>query len=154
MTNTTDERRYWIGVAAANHIARGKAGGFIQVNHGKEAPLKRIRPGDVFACYSPVREFGGKDKLMAFTAIGVVKDRPPYQGDMGGGFTPFRRDVDWSKCHDAAIHPLLEHLSFTRGQTSWGYKFRFGLFDVLRADMELIATAMGSDVLGQTSALT
>jgi hypothetical protein len=139
-------QKFWIGVAAANHIARGVAGGFMQVNHGKEAPLKRLRPRDVIVYYSPVSEFGGKDKLMAFTAIGVVKDRVPYQDDMGGGFMPFRRDVDWRSSQRAAIHPLLDILSFTKGQSSWGYKFRFGLFDVSRDDMELIATAMRSDV--------
>jgi EVE domain len=137
-------QKFWIGVAAANHIARGKAGGFMQVNHGKEAPLKRLQPGDVIAYYSPVLEFGGDDTLMSFTAIGVVKDRPPYQGDMGGGFTPFRRDVEWSESHNAGIRPLLDRLSFTRGQKSWGYKFRFGLFDIPREDMEIIAKAMGS----------
>ena len=40
-------RRFWIGVASANHIARGLAEGFMQVNHGKQAPLKRLQPGDV-----------------------------------------------------------------------------------------------------------
>jgi hypothetical protein len=54
--------------------------------------------------------------------------------------------VDWHASHRAAIHPLLESLSFTKGQTSWGYKFRFGLFDIPREDMELIAKAMASDV--------
>jgi hypothetical protein len=146
MLNEIKVRRYWIGVAAANHIARGVVGGFMQVNHGKEAPLKRLKPGDLIAYYSPVSEFGGKEKLMAFTAIGVVKDGPPYKGDMGEGFMPFRRDVDWRASHRAAIHPLLESLSFTKDQTSWGYKFRFGLFDIAREDMELIAKAMASDV--------
>lgn len=139
-------QKFWIGVAAASHIARGVAGGFMQVNHGKEAPLKRLKQGDVIAYYSPVSEFGGKDKLMSFTAIGVVKEGAPYQGDMGGGFMPFRRDVDWRASDFAAIHPLLDNLSFTKGPTSWGYKFRFGLFDASRDDMEQIATAMRSDV--------
>ena len=139
-------RRYWIGVAAANHIARGKAGGFMQVNHGKEAPLKRLQPGDVIAYYSPVREFGGKDSLKAFTALGLVKPGAPYQGDMGGGFVPFRRDVDWLDAQEAAIAPLLQSLSFTKGQSHWGYKFRFGLFEISKDDMALIAGAMGSSL--------
>lgn len=76
-------RRFWLGVASADHIARGVAGGFMQVNHGKQAPLKRLHPGDVIAYYSPVKEFGGKDSLKAFTALGAVKQGAPYQGDMG-----------------------------------------------------------------------
>jgi hypothetical protein len=139
-------RRYWIGVAAANHIARGKAGGFMQVNHGKEAPLKRLQPGDVIAYYSPVREFGGKDSLKAFTALGLVKPCAPYQGDMGGGFVPFRRDVDWLDVQEAAIVPLLQSLSFTKGQSHWGYKFRFGLFEISESDMAVIGEAMGASL--------
>ena len=136
------ERRYWIGVAAANHIARGKAGGFMQVNHGKEAPLKRLQPGDIIAYYSPVQTYGGKDSLKAFTALGMVKDEKIYQGDMGGGFVPFRRDVNWFEADAVPITPLLQSLSFTKGQSHWGYKFRFGLFEISASDMQLIAEAM------------
>jgi len=140
-------RKFWIGVAAANHIARGQAGGFMQVNHGKEAPLKRLQPGDVIAYYSPVTEYGGKETLQAFTAIGLVKQGLPYEGDMGGDFKPFRRDVDWLPSHDAPIKPMLNQLSFTKGKTTWGYQFRFGLFHIPVEDMQLIATAMGGNEL-------
>ena len=136
------ERRYWIGVAAANHIARGKAGGFMQVNHGKEVPLKRRPPDDVIAYYAPVRGFGGKDSLKAFTELGLVKRGQPYQGDMGGGFIPFRRDVNWLETTVTPIAPLLQSLSFTKGQSHWSYKFRFGLFEISEGDMRLISEAM------------
>jgi len=136
-------RRSWIGVAAANHIARGLDGGFMQVSHGKEAPLGRLQPGDLIAYYSPVHEFGGKDSLKAFTALGMVRPGQPYQGEMGGGFKPFRRDVKWLETKRAPIAPLLAELSFTRGQTNWGYKFRLGLFEIPGRDMMLISDAMG-----------
>ena len=139
----TPAPKFWIGVAAANHVARGKAGGFMQVNHGKQSPLKRIHPGDVISYYSPVAEFGGKQSLKAFTAIGVIKPGEPYQGDMGGGFLPFRRNVKWFESQPAAIATMLDRLSFTKGKASWGYQFRFGLFDIPEGDMQLIAKAMG-----------
>jgi EVE domain len=135
--------KFWIGVAAANHVARGFAEGFMQVNHGKQAPLKRLCPGDIITYYSPVEEFGGKQSLKAFTAIGLVKPGLPYQGDMGDGFKPFRRDVHWFVSRPAAIAPMLDKLSFTKNKTSWGYQFRFGLFDIPKADMQMIATSMG-----------
>jgi len=138
--------RYWIGVAAADHIARGVAGGFMQLNHGKLAPLKRVSPGDVVAYYSPVKAYGGGNKLQAFTAIGIVKDAEPYQGEMGS-FKAYRRDVDWREFKPAPIQPLLQKLSFTKDQKSWGYKFRFGFFEVEEADMDFIAEAMGSKSL-------
>lgn len=132
----------WIAVASANHVARGIAGGFMQVNHGKAAPLKRISPGDLICYYSPVKEFGGTEKLQAFTAIGTIKPGDIYQGDMGGGFTPFRRNVEWFTGRDAPIAPLLDKLEFTKGKTNWGYQMRFGLFEVSAVDMELIAASM------------
>jgi hypothetical protein len=38
----------------------------------------------------------GKDRLQAFTSIGLVKDDRIYQIETGGGFHPFRRDVTMS----------------------------------------------------------
>jgi hypothetical protein len=134
----------WIAVASAEHVGRGRAAGFMQVNHGKAAPLKRIVPGSRVVYYSPTSAFGGKDKLQSFTAIGVVKPGEPYQGDMGGGFLPFRRDVAWLKGHPVPIQPLLDELEFSAGVKNWGQKFRFGLFSISDHDMDVIATAMGA----------
>jgi hypothetical protein len=38
--------KHWLAVASAEHVRRGQAEGFMQVCHGKAAPLKRIQPGD------------------------------------------------------------------------------------------------------------
>ena len=96
--------------------------------------------------FSPVRVFGEKAPCQAFTAVGVVRDERVYQGDMGGGFHPFRKDVDWLDAQEASIRPLLEALSFTQGKSNWGYAFRFGLLKVTEADMDLIARAMDAEV--------
>ena len=87
--------------------------------------------------------FGGTDRVQAFTALGIVRPGDPYQGDMGGGFTPFRRDVAWFDARRALIAPLLDQLEFTQGKRNWGYSFRFGLFSVSAADMGVIAATMG-----------
>jgi EVE domain len=134
--------RSWLAVASAEHVRLGRAGGFMQVNHGKAAPLRRIQPGNRVAYYSPTLAFGGKDKLQAFTAVGVVREGEPYVFDMGGGFQPYRRDVAWAKAAEAPIQPLLEQLEFTAGRRNWGYQLRFGLLAVSEADMDLIASAM------------
>jgi hypothetical protein len=62
----------WIAVACAEHVRRGRAGGFMQVCHGRAAPLRRICAGDCVAYYSPSETLRGKDRLQAFTAIGTV----------------------------------------------------------------------------------
>jgi hypothetical protein len=134
--------RYWIAVASAQHVRRGREAGFMQVNHGKAAPLRRIKPGDGVVYYSPTTILGEKDGLQAFTAIGTVREGEPYQGEMGAGFTPFRRDVEWLKAAEAPIKPLLKRLDFTKGKANWGYQLRFGLFEIAEHDFRLIAGAM------------
>jgi hypothetical protein len=136
---------YWIAVASAEHVRRGRGEGFMQVSHGKGAPLRRVRLGDRVVYYSPTVTLGGKDKLQAFTAIGTVKDGKPYQFDfMGDGFKPHRRDVKWADAKETPIRPLLDDLEFTAGKANWGYQLRFGLFPISAADFRLIAKAMGA----------
>jgi hypothetical protein len=139
----------WIAVASAEHARRGCAvleHGFMQVCHGKCAPLKRVAPGDRVAYYAPTITMGGKDKLQSFVSIGVVQAGEPYAFDMGGGFVPYRRNVHYVSAQEASIAPLLEHFEFVEDRARWGYKFRFGLFMVSDADMRLIAGAMRADV--------
>ncbi|MDQ1159036.1 hypothetical protein QE385_003363 [Sphingomonas sp. SORGH_AS 950] len=104
--------RHWIAVASAEHVALGRSLGFMQVCHGKAAPLRRLTPGDGVIYYSPVSRFGGKDRLQAFTGIGTVADGMPYQVEMAPGFTPWRRNVHWRAAHETPIHPLLGDLAF------------------------------------------
>jgi hypothetical protein len=134
----------WIAVASAEHVRLGCEGGFMQVCHGKAAPLRRLAAGDRVAYYSPTMHFGGKDKLQAFTATGLVIDTAPYAADMGGGFCPFRRRVAWLVGQEASIQPLLVRLDFAKGNKNWGYQLRFGLFEVSGNDMDLINQAMGA----------
>jgi hypothetical protein len=134
----------WIAVASANHVAIGRQGGFMQVNHGKAAPLRRIAPGDVVTYYSPTEVYGTKTPLKAFTAIGRLREGAVYMGVMPGDFTPWRRDVDWWDAITAPIAPLLVHLELTAGKVNWGYPFRFGLLPITEADIRIIAAAMGT----------
>ena len=143
MSPTPRPPKCWIAVASANHVAIGRAQGFMQVNHGKSAPLKRVLPGDALIYYAPTHTFGGKDRLQAFVAYGRVAAGEIYQGHMAEGFTPFRRDVLWADAASAPIAPLLQHLSFTAGKPNWGAPFRYGLFEIAESDRALIASAMG-----------
>ena len=138
--------RNWVAVASAEHVRIGRSQGFMQVCHGKAAPLRRIQPGDGLVYYSPTNVFRGRDQLQSFTAIGVVRDGVPYQADMGDGFHPFRRDVTWCVAEDAPIKPLIGRLEFTTTRRSWGYQLRFGLFEISEHDMTMIATTMGASL--------
>ncbi|MBY5902295.1 EVE domain-containing protein [Rhizobium leguminosarum] len=140
--------RNWIAVASANHVRIGREAGFMQVCHGKAAPLRRSAPGDRVIYYSPTETFGGRDRLQALTAIGMVKETDAYQVEVHPDFRPWRRDVAWWPAMETPIRPLLDRLSFTSGRASWGYQLRFGLFEIDNDDAELIAEAM----LGETPA--
>jgi hypothetical protein len=138
--------RNWIAIASADHVRRGRAGGFMQVCHGKGGPIRRLRAGDRVVYYSPTVSMGGKDRLQAFASIGIVEDKPVYQSDMGGGFRPFRRDVNYASASEASILPLLEQLELTRGKRNWGYPFRLGLVEITERDFDMIAAAMGARI--------
>ena len=138
----TMKPKNWIGVACRAHVRNGQAGGFCQLGHGKQAPVKRLKPGDRIVYYSPRELLDGGEPLQAFTAIGVVADREPYLVQMSADFEAWRRDVAWRQSTDAPIKPLLPHLSFITDPARWGYPFRRGLFEVSADDFAVIAGAM------------
>lgn len=133
---------YWIVVVSKDHIARGVAGGFMQANHGKAGPLKRMSAGDGVICYSPKQTYSGNETLQAFTAIGKVAGDHVYQHKMSDDFIPYRRNVDWLECRETPIAPLIEELDFIKNKSSWGYQFRFGFFEIPEADFKLIYKKM------------
>ena len=136
----------WIAVASAAHARRGREGGFMQVCHGKLAPIRRVHPGDRVAYYAPTVTMGGKDTCQSFVSIGIVQPGECYPFDTGEGFVPNRRDVAYVPSCEASILPLLDGFEFVENRQRWGYKFRFGLFDINNHDMRLIAKAMGADL--------
>lgn len=133
----------WLAVASAEHVRHGRAAGFMQVCHGKAGPLRRIGNGDGVVYYSPATIMGGKDGLKSFTALGWARAGDPYRFDMGGGFCPYRRDVDWAVAQEMPIAPLLGRLEFTAGR-NWGYQLRLGLCRLSEHDFRLIAQAMSA----------
>lgn len=141
-------RSNWIAVASAEHARRGRDActdavhGFMQVCHGKRAPLARVQAGDRVAYYAPTQTMGGKDRLQSFVSIGIVQSAEPYAFDRGGGFVPYRKDVQYLKTLEAPIAPLLDDFEFVQDRQRWGYQFRLRLFKINDHDMLLIARAM------------
>ncbi len=137
--NTT---KYWIAAISKEHINRGLAENFIQVCHGKQAPLKRMKQDDYIIVYSSKNSMHGDDKCQAFTAIGQVKDNEIYQFQMTEKFNPFRRNIDFFECKECSIIPLINDLEFIINKKSWGYPFRFGFFEIKENDFNLISSKM------------
>jgi predicted RNA-binding protein len=134
--------KYWINTISRDHVRRGVDGGFTQAGHGKKTGLARLGEGDWIVFYSPKTSLEGGEVLQAFTAIGQVADGELYQFEMAPGFVPWRRNVKFYDCQEAPIRPLIDELSFIADKTHWGYKFRFGLFEIPKEDFELIKSAM------------
>ena len=135
-------KKYWILVASRDHVQCGVEGGFAQANHGKETALKRMQAGDDILYYSSKEVYGEETKCQRFTAIGEVADDHVYQGEMGGGFVPFRRNVNYQACREISILPLIGALDFIKDKTYWGAPFRFGVVEIGEGDFRLIAEQM------------
>lgn len=135
-------KKYWIVVASRDHVQRGVQGGFMQANHGKASALKRMQAGDGILYYSSKEVYGEETKCQRFTARGEIADDLIYQGEMGGGFVPFRRNVNYSLCREASILPLIGALDFIKDKAHWGAPFRFGVLEIGGQDFQLISEQM------------
>jgi hypothetical protein len=133
-------------------VRLGVEGGFVQLNHGKRAPLQRLRAGDGLVMYSPRTAYPDGEPLQSFTAIGTVTLGEIYQVEMAPQFQPFRLDVAFAECRETAIKPLIEELSFIRNKAHWGAAFRYGQLKIPAHDFALIARAMGCAELEQAAA--
>jgi hypothetical protein len=138
---------YWIGVVSRSHVLRGVAGGFAQMNHGKQAPLKRMKAGDGLVYDSPRESYPDGAPLQAFTALGFIRSGEVYEHDMSAdgvpGFVPWRINVDYLPAQHTPIKPLIAQLDFITYKTHWGAVFRFGQIRISEADFRRIAAAMG-----------
>lgn len=134
--------RYWMLVASKNHVLRGIDEGIAQACHGKASPLRRMRVGDGIVYYSPKLEFESNIPCQEFTAIGLVSGEEVYSYDMGNGFIPYRRNITYIDSYATKIKPLIDNLEFITDKKQWGYKFRFGIFEIPEKDFKLIASKM------------
>jgi hypothetical protein len=137
-------RRFWIGVASRDHVNVAVKGAFVQLNHGKKAPLGRLKAGDGVILYSPRTAYADGEPLQAFTAIGTVVTGDVYHVEVTSHFRPHRVDVQFVPAKEAQIKPLLGQLSFIKSKSHWGAAFRFGHVEIPGCDFALIAERMGA----------
>ena len=135
------DESYWVVNASADHAARGQIDGIVQADHEKDAPLRRMQPGDGVVIYSPRTTYPDGPALQAFTLIGRIAPAEPYQHDIAGSLM-WRREVVWQDGRIALIRPMLEELDITRGLKSWGMAFRYGLTKISKQDFARIAQVM------------
>jgi predicted RNA-binding protein len=134
--------KYWITVVSKDHIKRGVEGSFMQSNHGKPGPLKKLHVNDWVIFYSPKVTYQGDEKLQAFTAIGQVTGQDIYQHKTADNFIPYRRDMHFYQGKEVSFIPLIPQMEFIKNKSTWGYHFRFGFFEIGKTDFELIRSKM------------
>ena len=140
-----DECRYFIGVAAADAVDAAVTGGYVEINHGKAAPLERMRNGDAVLFYSPRASDGGP-VLQAFTALARVCGDSLYVGGIAGDVErPFRRTAHYVDVQPASIRPLIGTLEFIHNKANWGAALRYGFLRISAGDFAQVAQAMGGD---------
>jgi len=136
------DKKYWIAVVSKDHVENGIDLEIMQVCHGKKAPLKRINKGDYVLFYSSKNSMGNKKPYQKFTAVAKVIDDEIYQVKMFDDFEPFRRKVEFFKCKETEIRPLIDDLEFIQNKKRWGFPFRYGLLQISERDFNLISSKM------------
>jgi len=137
---------YWINTIMLDHVQAGEIGGFTQANHGNPRNLSKLQRGDYMVFYSPRNNFQGDIALHEFTAVGQVSDDEPYQVEQDVDFHPYRRDMDFLKCNQVPIRPLIDKLSFIKSKAHWGMVFRQGMFEIPESDFAIIAEEMKVEI--------
>jgi predicted RNA-binding protein len=135
-------KKYWIATISKEHAQRAINGGFIQVCHGKEGPLKRMQKEDYILIYSSKITMEGNEKCQCFTALAKVIGDEVYAFQMTENFVPFRRNIQFMKANEVSILPLIENLEFIPNKKSWGYPFRYGFFEINENDFNFITSKM------------
>ncbi len=134
-------QKYWICVLPKDRVLAGIEGNFIQ-SQQQEAPLSRMKKGDWIIFYSPRNTAEDTEKVQAFIALGQLIDEIVYQVDVTSEVKGFRRKIEYTKCKEASVIPLIQHLSFIRNKKHWGFVFKLSLIQILEEDFMIICKSM------------
>jgi hypothetical protein len=109
--------RTWVIVASRDHARRGLADGFIMANHGKRAPLTRMRPGDGVMIYSPTTTYPKGTPLRAITIVGTVTGAEPEPSDIIAN--GYRRRAELHEIEPLTLDRVRDHLPTNRLRFGW-----------------------------------
>ncbi|PRZ42718.1 EVE domain-containing protein [Antricoccus suffuscus] len=108
-------------------------------NHGKRAPLARMRAGDGILIYSPSTTYPHGEPLQAVTIIGeVTGDEPEPSEVIAGGF---RRAARLREIEPLPLGLIREYLPVAR--------IRFGFFELDAVDAEALLDLVARRVAEQ-----
>lgn len=136
------EKKFWVVVTSRDHALDGAEAGVVQVNHGKQHPLKRMSAGDKILYYASKKIYYQKELSQCFVALAILADDTIFQYVVSEDFKPYRRKADYKEVKEAGIRPLINKLEFIKNKEKWGYIFRTGFFEINKHDFELIESHM------------
>ena len=129
--------KHWIAVISHDHAQIAARSGFLQVCHGKAAPLRKTSAGDEVFIYCPRSGMGAGEVLKRVEFRCIVDDDAVYQVEQAPGFSPFRKDV----CFDTEFQGISIHdvagLELT-ANPRWGMLARRGFFELSAHDATLL----------------
>ncbi len=128
---------HWIAVISRAHARIAAGSGFLQVCHGKAAPLRRTAAGDEVFIYCPREAMGAGEVLKRIEFRCTFDDDRVYQVEQAPGFKPFRKDVTFDPGFvGVAIHDV-GGLDLT-ADPHWGMRARQGFFQISPEDAGLL----------------
>lgn len=134
--------KFWVVVTSHDHALNGAKDGIIQVNHGKNGPLKPLSAGDKVLFYAGKKVYGQKELSQSFVALAAVTDENIFQTDILENFKPYRRKADYVQVNEIPIRPLIDELEFISNKLKWGFYLRTGFLEINQHDFELITSHM------------
>ncbi len=134
--------KYWISVATQEHTQRGQAGEFLQIGHGKRAPLARIKKDDWVIFYAPKVSLNDKTPVEAFISIGQVEEGKITKVTVNEHYQPYRRPFHYLSSNPTDIKPLIDQLKFIPDKKNWQFTLRHGLIGISKDDFGLISEAL------------
>lgn len=134
--------KYFLICASKDHVLTGVEKGIAQAGHGRKDFISKPSKGDWIVYYSSKDKFEDGEPYQKFTAIGKVTDDEPYQPNTKGDFKPYRRNVEYKKCEEADIRPVIKDLSFIKNKKRWGFYLISGFREIPEHDFNVIKKAM------------
>ncbi len=140
MTSVAD-RSYFVGLADRFHVDMMRSDGVVVLGIRNDAGVRRVKPGDRVAYYSP-KEAPDGPPLRAFTGLAEVAGGGPFMWPKDEPEIWARR-ADWLEhAVDVPIRVLLESLEFIRNPKNWGFYLRGSYREIGGGDHALISRAM------------
>ena len=129
--------KHWIAVISRDHAQVAARSGFLQVSHGKAAPLRKTSAGDEVFIYCPRSGMGAGEVLKRVEYRCVVENDTVYQVEQAPGFTPFRKDVRFDTGFRGIPIGDLPEMELT-ANPHWGMLARRGFFEISAHDAALL----------------